>query len=348
MSEKKLIIFTDAWEPQVNGVVFTLKNVIKCCKTCDINVIVVSPNKFKYKFPLPTYKEILIPITTRKKIKRIIEQEKPDYIHIATEGVLGLLASMVCKKFSIPYTTSFHTRFPEYINSRYRFVSVKRVYDILRKVHNTSETILATTESMKEELLKNDFPNRIRVWSRGIDKNIFFYEEKTKKDKVVLLNVGRVSIEKNLEEFLDLDIKQVNGLPVEKRIVGDGPLFNTLSEKYKEQENIIFTGVKHGADLGEEYRNADVFVFPSKSDTFGLVQIESMACGTPVAAYDVIGPKDVITNKVNGYLSEDLQLSINECITIDRKACSDSVSKYNWEEVNRTFTNCLVQIKEKI
>lgn len=346
MTSKRILIFTDAWEPQVNGVVVTLKNTIKECEKRGFSVTVISPESIKYRFPLPTYPEIKIAMTSNREIRNTIKRVQPDYIHIATEGPIGFKAAAICKKLTLSYTSSYHTKFPEYINNIIPLITLDIVYNIIKKIHDGATKTLVTTESMKEELTKHGFNyDKLVVWNRGVDNTIFNFKNKERAEKIVLLNVGRVSVEKNLKAFLDLTYSYPDKI-IEKRIVGKGPLLKKLQKEYAHDDNIIFVGEKKGLELATEYQNADVFVFPSLTDTFGLVQIESMVCGTPVAAFNVTGPKDVITNGVNGYVGDDLGHSIDECLTIDRLKCYQASTHLTWESVSDTFINTLTPTGE--
>lgn len=335
---KRLVIFTDAWVPQVNGVVETLHRTIEECVKRNIRVDVIHPGCFKQSLPCPFYKSIRLAIPTKKIIMRRLAFLQPDHIHIATEGPIGLKAAKLLQKRNIPYTTSYHTKFPEYVEMRVPFLNKRCVYSFLyKKIHKDSSKILVTTNSMKKELTENKFdPEKIEVWGRGIDTKKFTWKGYRNAGKR-LLYVGRISKEKNLDEMLDT----VKLTPYTITIVGDGPDLGRLMKKYSQHKEIVFVGEKRNEELVREYHRSDIFLFPSKSDTFGIVQLEAMACGLPVAAFNVTGPKDVITQNVNGYTSDNLHVSINHCTMIDSKKCSDSVQHLTWESVSDIFINTL-------
>lgn len=350
----KILIITDAWINQTNGVVTTLINTKKCLEEMGHNVEVISPNQFNVK-ELPTYKEIKI-ATNPWKIGKMIKDINPDAIHIATEGPLGLFAGMYLRKKKYKFTTSYHTKMPEYVNERFKFIPKSLVYMYMRFIHKGSSTILVTTESMLQELQKHGFKQNIMVWNRGVDATIFNTEnlssdepyEYYKMLKPYVLYVGRISIEKNLEAFINLDI------PYNKVIVGDGPLFDELfndlnSVKMVPSGNVdkpkyatIMVGKQIGEELKRWYAHAEVFVFPSKTDTYGIVMLESMACGTPVAAYPVTGPIDCVKNNVTGYLDDDLASAIEKCTKLDRSKIAKIGQANTWESCTQTFLKTLV------
>lgn len=340
---KKLTIISDAWTPQVNGVVQTLQKTIEECEKRDFFVDVISPNNFKYSIPCPSYKSIRLAIPDKKTIIKKLSLHKPDYIHIATEGPIGITTAKILKDKKVNYTTSYHTKFPQYMAMRIPFLKEQHIYSFLySNIHEHSSAILVTNESMKKELELNNFESeKMIIWGRGVDTNKFTWKGYNNQGKN-LLYVGRIAKEKNIEEMLECIILT----PFKINIVGDGPDLKKLKKKYIKYRNINFLGEKVGEELVSEYHKADIFVFPSKADTFGIVQVEAMACGLPVAALNVIGPKDIITNHVNGYVSDNLLHSINHCVKIDSKKCSDSVQHLTWENVSSIFIDTLCKAKE--
>lgn len=346
MSKKNLIIFTDAYEPQVNGVVTTLKQTKKHLERMNYTVIMISPNDFRFTTPLPFYNQIRLAFPTKRTIHKIIKRINPDYIHIATEGPIGYQASRVCQKKKITYTTSYHTNFPEYINQKIPFISERMVNKYLRTIHYAASRVLATTSSMEKKLYDNGISRNISVWGRGVDTSSFRFSNKINDyRKIRLLYVGRISDEKNIESFLDIEQKFF--VPkLEKIVVGDGPSLKKLQKQYAGDKSIKFLGCKKGEDLEKEYQSADVFVFPSKTDTFGIVMLESMACGTPVAGYRVMGPKDIIIPGVNGYIDDNLTIAVLKCIHMDRKKCANSVSFLTWEEITANFKTTIEYANE--
>lgn len=351
MAKKRLLIFTDAAEPQVNGVVTTLRETKTHLESMGYAVTMVTPNDFR-TVSLPTYKEIQLSLVSRKRLMDIIVEVDPHYIHIATEGPIGYQAMRACKKLGseFKYTSSYHTKFPEYVNGKLPFIPKTLVYRYLRRIHDNSHCLctLVTTRSMEKELRSNGF-GKIQVWGRGVDPFDFKFSpnrvEGVRK-KLRLLYVGRVSREKNIEAFLDIDSKYFIA-DVEKVVVGDGPDMAKLKQKYSHDSTIQFLGCKKGRGLEEEYQKADVFVFPSKTDTFGIVMLEAMSCGTPVAAYNVTGPKDIIMPRISGAMHEDLTVAVLKCIGINRRSCSNSVALLSWGEVTKNFKRIIEHANEK-
>ncbi|OOZ12284.1 glycosyltransferase family 4 protein [Solemya velum gill symbiont] len=338
----KILIITDAWFPLVNGVVHTLDNTSKELVKRGHEVVVIHPGLTPFRtFSLPTYAEIRLPWNPWR-VGGMICKAAPDAIHIATEGTLGIAARLFCGRRGIPYTSSYHTKTPEYIQCRFRWFSLAVGYAFMRWLHKKSSAVLVTTESVKRELDERKLHPNLLVWSRGADFDLFHPDKRTRvKRRPVLAYVGRVSIEKNLEAFLDLPDDHYD-----KVIVGDGPDLVRLRKEY-DLPSISFVGYKHGAELAEAYANADVFVFPSKTDTFGIVMIESNACGTPVAAYPFTGPVDFIVNGVNGYCNPDLQAAVERSLKLDRaKVRGHVVAHYSWQHVTDLFEDALIHIED--
>ena len=330
----KLLLITDAWDPQTNGVVTTYKNVIKELKQQDIHTQVVHPGLFS-SIPCPGYPEIPL-VLNLWALGKIIKQANADFIHVAVEGPLGWAARIYLSRRKIPFTTSFHTRFPEYINKRLSFISVKFGYRFMRWFHKASQKIMVTTPSMEKTLADHSFDN-MQVWGRGVDTKLFKPNGKSKNNlsHPTFLYVGRVAVEKSIEDFLSLE------LPGEKVIVGDGPSRAELEKKYPAA---IFIGYKYGKELAEYFANADVFVFPSRTDTFGLVMLEAMACGTPVAAYPVPGPIDVVLPGVTGVLGENLQHAALSALELNREDCRNYAEQRSWKACANTLQRALVPI----
>lgn len=296
------MIVTDAWYPQVNGVVRTLETLGKDLATLGHTVRYITPLG-RRTFPLPTYPEIRLALFQRRALMREIKEFAPDAIHIATEGSLGLTARRICLKHGIAFTTAFHTRFAEYVHARFRMVPERVVWRWLRWFHHPATAVMVATQSLKHELSEHGFKH-LRLWSRGVDIERFrpIAGERLPFEGPIWIYVGRVAIEKNIEAFLALN------LPGTKVVVGDGPARTSLSQKYPD---VKFLGSLTGEALIRAYAGSDVFVFPSRTDTFGLVTLEALACGLTVAAYPVEGPKDVLGPDVPGasavaVLDEDL------------------------------------------
>lgn len=328
----KLLLITDAWMPQVNGVVTTFTHVIRQLDALGIQTQVIHPGLFR-SIPCPGYPEIPLALDTWK-LGGLIDSSLADHIHIAVEGPLGMAARAFLKRRCLRYTTSFHTRFPEYVHERAPFIPTRLGYRFMRWFHRRSSRILVTTPSMERNLTAYGF-QRLVLWGRGVDTALFKPNGKTAGDTISpkFLYVGRVAVEKNIEAFLGLD------LPGEKIVVGDGPCRRALEKKYPQ---VKFAGYKFGAELAEHYNAADVFVFPSKTDTFGLVMLEAMACGTPVAAFPVAGPVDVVTQGVTGVLDNDLQRAALQALKLNRSDCRDFALCRSWRACARILLDNLV------
>ena len=323
----KILIVTDAWHPQVNGVVTTLSNVTKELIKAGHRVDIVEPSLFK-TIPLVGYSEIKIAIETNR-LKKYILNETYDCIHISTEGPLGLTARILCRKYKKEFTTAIHTKFPEYLKERINF-PIEITYSYLKWFHNGAANTLVNTISQKDELIQRGFEH-LRTWGRAIDLDIF-KPRTSPVDYDYLLYVGRVSHEKSIEDFLKIKSH------LKKVIIGKGPQLSQLKSKYPDA---LFLGYKYKEDLAQWYSGASCFVFPSKSDTYGIVMIESLACGTPVAAYPVTGPIDVIQNNLNGYLSDDLEYAIQKAIKVNSNSCVSFAKKHSWKKVANQFLEAL-------
>lgn len=334
----KLLIISDAWEPMTNGVVTTYRNMRRELEQLSVETEIIHPGLFRH-VPCPGYPEIRLTVNPWR-VGAMIENSRADFIHLAVEGPLGLAARRYLNKRGIRYTSSFHTRFPEYITKRFPFIPLKPGYRFMRWFHADSVNILVTTPAMKQDLEKYGF-DRMTIWGRGVDTDIFKPNGKTIANLAypTFLYAGRIATEKNIEAFLRLD------LPGRKVIVGDGPGRPGLEKKYPEAE---FVGYKFGAELADCYANADVFVFPSKTDTFGLVMLEAMACGTPVAAYPVPGPVDVVTHGVTGILDEDLRFAALEALRLKREDCREHALTRSWRACAQTLLDNLVPAKPSV
>ncbi len=338
----KILLVTDAWEPQMNGVVRTLTKTVSNLRSAGHDVEVISPSDGYWTMPLPTYPDIRLAPFARKDVGRRIVSFGPEAIHIATEGPLGLAARSLCLKWGMPFTTSYHTKFPEYIKARFPFVPLAWPYKYVRDFHNSGGRVMVTTPSMVTFLKARGFKH-LAPWARGVDTTLFNPDkcfsntpslEDVYKDlpRPVFINVGRVAVEKNIEAFLNLD------LPGTKVIIGDGPQRAALEKKYSK---VKFLGSKFGEDLARHFADADVFVFPSKTDTFGLVIIEAMATGTPVAAYPVTGPVDIIPGSKAGIVNEDLRKACLDALTLNRADAIRHAQAYSWQAVTEKFFNLL-------
>lgn len=333
---RKILLITDSWHPQVNGVVTTLSNLVDQAKKHGDKIYVYHPGRCTFRFPLWFYPEIEIGIPNPFHIRNLLKKQKWDHIHIATpEGTLGMCFIGTCRKLKIRFSTSCHTKFPEFVNARWPFVSVALGWKVMKHLYRGSTVILTTTESMVDELRSHGFTQEIKSWTRGVNRDIFYPSSTYPKENIILC-VSRVSQEKGLDDFCQLNIPNTR-----KVLVGDGPYLKSLKEKYSDVE---FVGKKTGIELGDYYRNASVFVFPSKADTFGVVNIEAIACGTPIAAYPVTGPKDIVIQSVNGYLSDNLEEAVTKAIDLDRELVYNSSKMWTWENCYQQFFNILLKI----
>ena len=328
-----ILIVSDNLLTSINGVVTTYTCTEKCAINRGYNFVYLDPTSFKH-FSAPTYPEVKLSIPWG--IGRKILKVNPTYIHISTEGPLGWAAKIWCDLKGIKYTTSYHTKFPEYLKIHHG-IPVRVGYFFMRVFHKFSHRVLVTTATMEQELRRKGFNNLV-IWSRGVDHDTFntSHRKPTLAGKPVLLCVSRASPEKGLDDFCSI---KTSGTKI---LVGDGPYLETLKSKYPD---VIFAGYKKGSSLAHYYANADVFVFPSRSDTFGLVMLESMACGTPVAAYPVTGPIDIITPGVDGCMDDDLSKAIHACLGLDRKMVEESSRRFTWKACTDVFEKNLVQAR---
>jgi glycosyltransferase involved in cell wall biosynthesis len=328
----RLLIATDAWRPQVNGVVRTLERTGEQLARLGVEVTVLSPSDFR-TWPMPTYPEIRLARALPKTIAAAAAAARPDAVHIATEGPIGFAVRRWCLATGRPFTTSFHTRFPEYLSARAP-VPERLTYALLRRFHNAGRACMVATESLRNELAARGFEHLV-PWTRGVDSGLFRPRESALDlPRPVFLFVGRVAVEKNIGAFLALD------LPGSKVVVGDGPALPGLKAAHPEAH---FLGMRTGEALAEAYAGADVFVFPSRTDTFGIVLLEALAAGVPVAAYPVPGPADVIGGSGVGVLDEDLRLAALAALSIPREECRAFALKRSWEASARQFLDNIVK-----
>ncbi len=327
----RIALISDAWHPQINGVVTTLSNTCQALEKLGHTVELIAPERFR-TWPCPGYPEVGLAFLCGPRLRPIVEAFQPDAIHLATEGPVGYAARRYCLYKGFHYTTSFHSRFPEYLKLRIGFpLSVSSAY--LRWFHSKSTRVMVATESLRRELAAKRF-RRLALWSRGIDTALFRPREKAflQDRRPIFMFTGRVAIEKNVEVFLALD------LPGTKYVVGDGPQREELARRYP---TVGFVGFKKGEELARHMAAADVLVFPSRTDTFGLVILEALACGVPVAAYPVQGPKDVITDLRVGVLDHDLRQAAIEALSLDPEDCRHYALQFSWESSARQFLDNL-------
>ncbi len=329
---KKILIITDNVRDQVNGVVTTFKNLEIQANRDGYDIVYIDPGQFHH-CNAPGYPEVKLSWPWRIGSK--IKEMDPDHIHIATEGPIGFAARIWLDSCHWRYNTSYHTKFPEFLKNIYG-IPQPLTYAYLRWFHKHSGRVLTTTMTMVQELKDHGFAGDIVSWSRGVDRDIFWPDSTyRKKEKPVLLCVSRISKEKGLDDFCSLDYD------ARKIVVGHGPYLNELKTRYPDVE---FVGVKHGKELADYYRQADVFVFPSKTDTFGIVIIEALACGTPVAAYPVPGPIDILESETTGEMDNDLRSAIDRALSIDRSSVYTNSLKWSWESCWKIFKDNLVEI----
>jgi glycosyltransferase involved in cell wall biosynthesis len=323
----KIAIVSDAWLPQTNGVVRTLYMTVETLRRQGHAVRVIEPGAFS-TFPCPTYPEIRLAWRPGRRLEAALLDFSPDAVHIATEGPLGHGARAWCRAREMPFTTSYHTQFPEYLDARFH-IGTRIPYAYLRRFHGAARRTMVAAPSMQSALAGHGFRNLVR-WGRGVDVGLFRPGPKDlwTQPRPISLYFGRVAVEKNIEALLALD------LPGTRVVIGDGPARADLERKYP---RVVFTGYKFGDDLARHVAAADVCVFPSRTDTFGLVLLEAMACGLPVAAYPVTGPLDVVRPGVTGVLSEDLRAAVLGALELDPRACRAQALEHTWDAATRQF-----------
>src|SRR3990167_312557 len=334
LSPITIAIVTDAWHPQTNGVVRTLTTTLDVLQRWGHQVGVISPQDYA-SFPCPTYPEIRLALAAPGSVGRRLARLAPDAVHIATEGPLGLAARRYCRRKGLPFTTAYHTQFPEYL-ARRTGMSPAVFWPYIRWFHRPARSIMVATQSIASELRTQGL-TQLHRWSRGVDLACFLPDAPPPAEfaglpRPIMLYVGRVSVEKNIEAFLDCDY------PGTKVVVGDGPARRSLEKRFPQAH---FLGLRSGRALAGCYAGADVFVFPSRTGTFGLVMIEALACGIPVAAFPVAGPVDIVTDRV-GALSEQLERAIDAALYCDRKDCAAYGASFSWDVATRQFLAGLV------
>lgn len=329
----KIAIVTDAWTPQVNGVVRTLQAVRAELEASGHEVLVVSPDLFR-SLPCPTYPEIRLALASARAVGKRLAQFEPNAIHLSTEGPLCSAARHWCLSHGLDFTTAYHTQFPDYLAKR-THLPASLFWRYIRRFHRPASAVLASTASVRDQLERRGI-GPVRHWGRGVDLVNFTPDAEPPAEfaslpRPIMLYVGRVAVEKNIAAFLASDHEGT------KVVVGDGPALKALEVRFPEA---VFLGALSGRALAGAYAGADVFVFPSRTDTFGLVMIEALACGTPVAAFPVSGPQDIVT-QATGALDDDLSSAISQALTRNRATCRDYGRSYSWEESARQFFNAL-------
>jgi glycosyltransferase involved in cell wall biosynthesis len=338
----KILVVTDAWHPQVNGVVRTLGHVAREARALGAELEFLAPGEFR-TLPMPSYPEIRLALPPPGAVARRLDEIKPDAIHIATEGPLGHAMRRLCIRRGLPFTTSFHTRFPDYLAERLPLPerwTRALTWAWLRRFHAAGAAVMAATPSLADELVSRGFKN-VKIWPRGVDAQLFRPRERATLDlpRPIFLTVGRLAVEKNVEAFLKLD------LPGSKLVVGDGPTRAGLARQYPQA---LFLGSRQGEALAEIYSAADVFVFPSHTDTFGLVLLEALASGVPVAGFPAAAPRDVIGEAPVGRLDEDLQRACLEALECSREECRAFALGMTWEASARIFLDHVAEAMKAV
>ncbi len=333
----RIALITDAWGPQVNGVVTTLSTTASTLTSMGHQLLIVNPSEFR-SFPCPTYPEIRLSLWPGRGVAQRLEAFDPEHIHIATEGPLGQAARRYCVRHDLAFTTSYHTQFPQYVRARVP-IPLSVSFAFLRWFHGRAARTMVATRQQQQELEDQGFSNIVR-WTRGVDTSLFRPGDPDflSAERPIWLYAGRVAVEKSVEDFLALN------LPGTKYVVGDGPARKELEQRFSDA---VFTGYKFGEELAAYVGAADVFVFPSRTDTFGLVMLEAMACGLPVAAYPVTGPIDVVRNGKTGVLNENLREAALACLDLDRDTCRAQALESSWPKATRQFLGNLVLARQE-
>jgi glycosyltransferase involved in cell wall biosynthesis len=325
----RLLIASDAWHPQINGVVRSLEQMVAHAPAFDAEISLLTPLEFP-TLPMPSYPEIRLALASRRAVAKRFKSFAPTHVHIATEGPIGFTTRRICLAHGFPYTTSYHTRFPEYIAARVP-IPERWTYRLIRRFHNAGRGIMVATSALESELQQRGF-NHLMLWGRGVDTTLFHPERARNIDlgctRPVFLYVGRVAVEKNVEKFLSLD------LPGSKVVVGDGPAREELSQRYPDTR---FLGPLTGEALANVYAAADVFVFPSLTDTFGMVLLEAIASGVPIAAFPTSGPMEIVADSGCGVLDQDLHEAALAALGVSREACRARAEEFSWHESARQF-----------
>jgi glycosyltransferase involved in cell wall biosynthesis len=327
---KTILIVTDNLQDQINGVVTTYKNIEACAIRDNYRVVYLDPGRFRY-VDCPGYNEVKIAFP--RKVGKILEEINPDHIHIATEGPIGLRVRQYLDKHNYRYNTAYHTKFPEGLRALFG-IPEALTWPLVRWFHKHSGKVLTTTDTMVKELKEHGFDGHIIPWTRGVDRDIFSPSLREDFPSKYLLCVSRVSKEKNLEAFLEMIYPGY-----QKIMIGDGPMLETYKAQYPD---VVFVGFKTGQELATYYANAEVFVFPSKWETFGIVMIEAMACGTPVAAYPVQGPLDVVDEGITGFMDDNLTTAVHRCLGLSRDKVVEGSQRWSWERAWQIFKDNLI------
>ena len=332
----RITVATDAWQPQINGVVRTLGHTAKHLKELGHEVQVITPQGFA-TYPCPTYPSIRLAAFPKRGVRRMLGDFRPQAVHVATEGPIGHAARAWCRRLALPFTTSYHTQFPEYIRARVP-LPISWSYAYLRRYHRWAARTMVATPSMRARLEARGFSNLV-IWARGVDTSLFYPGPKSflSDPRPISMYMGRVAVEKNIDAFLNLN------LPGSKYVVGDGPDLEEFRSRYPD---VKFVGQKSGPELTAYLAASDVFVFPSLTDTFGLVLLEAMACGVPVAAFPVTGPIDVVQQGKTGILHQDLRQAVLEALQLDPADCIAYAKQHSWRSWTERFVSLLAPFEE--
>lgn len=330
----KIAIVTDAWHPQISGVVTTLTRTLEELQKMGHEVQCIHPEMFR-TFPCPTYPQIRLAVNPIHRLGRRLNDFRPDAVHVLTEGPIGLAGRRYCRRNRLNFTTSFTTRFDAYVEMRFRIPS-RFIFRLMRWFHGRAARVMVSSQPLKQELDRDGIANTV-LWPRGVDTDLFRMRDKSflSGPRPIFLYVGRVAVEKNIKAFLNLD------LPGSRYVVGDGPQLTALQTAYPQ---VRFVGAKHGEALARHYAAADALVFPSLTDTFGIVMLEAMACGVPVAGFPVRGPVDLVSQGVTGYLDTDLRKAASNALNADPRQCRDFALQYSWNKSARHFVENLVPV----
>ena len=329
----RIALATDAWRPQMNGVVVTLEHTVAALRAWGHEVVVIEPSSF-HRCPFPGYPEIELAVAPGARVQKLLDALRPEAVHIATEGPIGLAARASCIRRGWPFTTAFHTRFPEYLSAR-RLVPERLTYAYLRRFHAPASRCLVSTETLRRELQSQGF-GRLALWGRGVDTNRFRPRPRTGRwPGPVHAYLGRLAIEKSVDDFLRLPLRGT------RVVIGDGPDASRLRAAYPDA---VFVGRLDGDALPQALAEVDVLVFPSRTDTFGLVMLEAMACGIPVAAHPVAGPRDVVQDGITGALDSDLKRAVDRALLVDREQCRRYAAGHDWQASARQFLEHLAVI----
>lgn len=333
----RIAIVSDAYYPHVSGVARTIESTKNELERRGHEVLIIAPRDFKWKVRAPKYPEIELTLFPGKKLAALLDEFKPDSLHVSVEGPLGMAAKRYAKKRGLHFTTAYHTRFPEYVRIQFG-IPESVTYAVLRSFHKDAAGVMVASERLKEELAAHGIRNGV-IWNRGVDTELFTPEDPLplKGEKPIFMYMGRVGSEKNLDAFLSLD------LPGTKYVVGDGPERHAFEKRYPDA---VFTGYKFGKELAQHLAAADVFVFPSLTDTLGLVMLEANACGVPIATYPSQASDAVVVEGVNGVVREDLKEACMEALKLSRERCREHALTCGWQEPTDKFLGNLVPARD--